>query len=227
MDDRTKWVLVGGLFCLWIVLLAIRLTTESEPQRAPLKFKTGQRVARAATSDTTGVPKVVRPPQMKPLDPPVLQHPNIFAPLGAEPDAPAVQPRVAKATTTPWRPKAVVTKEMFGPERPLVAVSPPPPPPGPSPDELAVQQARQRLEQAAQQARQRLAQYRFLGYLTEGGEHRAFLGKGRELYIVRTGEMVEGRIRVSAIDASSVKLTDGDTGVGTTLPLVKESGGPS
>ena len=90
--------------------------------------------------------------------------------------------------------------------------------------ELAAQQSRQQKELAAQQSRQLLAKYRFLGYLTQGGEPRAFLGKGNELYIVRTGETVEGRIQVKGIDATSVKLLDATTSLETTLPLTKESG---
>jgi hypothetical protein len=178
MNDRSKWAVVGALFCIWIGLLAVRLLTEPEPQRAPLKFKSGPRVTRATTMDTTGIPKIVRPHQTKPLEPPLLHHTNIFSPLEMQLDALMAQPRVAKAVKGPWHPKAVVTKELFGPERPPVVTVAPPAPAGPSPEELALQQARQQLEQAAAQARQRLAQYRFLGYLTEGGEHRAFLGKG-------------------------------------------------
>ena len=93
--------------------------------------------------------------------------------------------------------------------------------------EQAEQQARQQKEQAAQQARQQMAQYRFLGYLTQQGEHRAFLGKGQALFIVRLGETVEGKIQVAAIDASAVKLRETTTNVETTLPLTKTIGGPS
>ncbi len=93
--------------------------------------------------------------------------------------------------------------------------------------EQAEQQARQQKEQAAQQARQQMAQYRFLGYLTQDGEHRAFLGKGQSLFIVRIGDTVEGTIQVAAIDPSAVKLREVVTNVETTLPLTKSGGGPS
>jgi hypothetical protein len=228
MSDRGKWLLLGGLVAVWVVLVVMRLLTAPEPRHVALTFKSGHVARPDRTADLTGLPKVVRPKQTKPAEPPAARPINIFAPLGVEREAD--KPKVAGArgrgrTASPG-PQASATGEMFGPE-------PPPPPvtlpsvPSLSPEELAAQQARQQKELAAQQARQRLGQYRFLGYLTEGGEQRAFLGKGKELYIVRTGETVEGKIRVIGIDASSVQLTDADTGVGTTLPLVKEGGGPS
>jgi hypothetical protein len=223
-DDRRKWVMLAGLFCIWLVVIAIRFVTTPEPHRVPLKFQSGQTVSRAGANEmaASGVPKVVRPQKPTLVEGPLKRPTNIFAPLGSDSDR--EKPRMAKTRGGSKAAKAVVTGQVFGPERPPTVV---PPPPMPSPEELAAQQARQQKELAAQQARQRLAQYRFLGYLSESGEHKAFIGKGRELYIVRTGEMVEGRIRVNAIDPTSVMLTDGDTGVGTTLPLVKESAGPS
>jgi hypothetical protein len=64
-------------------------------------------------------------------------------------------------------------------------------------------------------------QYRFLGYLLQDGKSCAFLGKGSELYIVRPGETVDGRLQVTAIDAASVKLLDPSTSQETTLLLAK------
>ncbi|MGH7208133.1 MAG: hypothetical protein ACREIL_01980, partial [Nitrospiraceae bacterium] len=52
---------------------------------------------------------------------------------------------------------------------------------------------------AEQQAAPRSDQYRFLGYLLQNGKSCAFLGKGSELYIVRTGETVDGNLQVTAI----------------------------
>jgi hypothetical protein len=226
MDDRRKWLLLGGLLGVLFILVAFRLISAPEPQRVALKFKSGQTSTATATADTTGVPRIIRPKQTKPVAAPMVQRTNIFSPLGLDRQE---QPRGRLKTikATPARPQAVVTAEMFGPERPAPVVPPPATPPPPSPEETAAQHARQQREAAAQQARQRLGQYRFMGYLTEGGEHRAFLGKGRELYIVRTGETVEGRVRVNSIEPSGVKLTDADTGIGTMLPLAKEAGGPS
>ncbi|MGH7255607.1 MAG: hypothetical protein ACREI3_07495, partial [Nitrospirales bacterium] len=95
---------------------------------------------------------------------------------------------------------------------PPTVVAPPPP----SPEEIA-----------RQQARQQLSQYRYVGYLIQAGESKAFLGKGREIYIVRTGDTVEGRVQVAAIEPTTVKLRDTPTNLETTIPLTKNGGGPS
>ena len=53
------------------------------------------------------------------------------------------------------------------------------------------------------------------------------LAKGREIYIVRTGETLEGRIVVTGVDASGVKLKDPATSQEAILPLKKEGAEPS
>lgn len=70
------------------------------------------------------------------------------------------------------------------------------PPPGPSPAELA-----------AQRARQELNQFRFLGFLTRGGESQAFLTNGQAIYIVKQGEMLEGKVQVHKIEPDTVTLS--------------------
>jgi hypothetical protein len=72
-----------------------------------------------------------------------------------------------------------------------------------------------------------MGQYRFIGFLTQAGENRAFLGKGSNIFIVRSGETLEGKIQVKSIDATAVKLTEQTTQVETSLPLTKTGGGPS
>lgn len=74
---------------------------------------------------------------------------------------------------------------------------------------------------AEQRATPRSDQYRFLGYMLQDGKSCAFLGKGSELYIVRSGETVDGRLQVTAIDAASVKLLDPSTSQEMTLLLAK------
>ena len=74
--------------------------------------------------------------------------------------------------------------------------TPPVAPPGPSAAELA-----------AQRARTALNQYRFLGFLTKGGESQAFLTNGQAIYIVKQGEMVEGRIQVNKIESEMITLS--------------------
>ena len=70
-----------------------------------------------------------------------------------------------------------------------------------------------------------MGQYRFLGYLIRMGDQRAFLSKGRKIYIVRAGEMLDDRIKIQAMDASSVKLSHQGTRMVTTLTLKKEPSG--
>lgn len=95
---------------------------------------------------------------------------------------------------------------------------PPPPPPGPSAAELA-----------GQRARQQLNQFRFLGYLTKGGESQAFLTNGQAIYIVKQGEMLEGRVQVNKIEPETVILSTQvlETGnhVQATIPLRPETNG--
>jgi len=79
------------------------------------------------------------------------------------------------------------------PPHPTIA---PPVPPGPSPSDLA-----------AQRARQQLNQFRFLGYLTKGGESQAFLTNGQAIYIVKQGEMLEGQIQVNKIEPETIILS--------------------
>lgn len=101
------------------------------------------------------------------------------------------------------------------PSRPSMTPSAPPPP-GPSPAELA-----------AQRARQQLNQYRFLGYLTKGGESQAFLTNGQAIYIVKQGEMLEGQVQVHKIDPETIVLSTQvwETGnqVQATIPLTPET----
>jgi len=123
---------------------------------------------------------------------------NIFAPLGA-------------------RNTVVVKKNIPVPPSPTPNITPPPPAsPAPSPGDLA-----------AQRARQQLNQFRFLGYLTKGGESQAFLTNGQAIYIVKQGEMLEGQVQVNKIDPDTIILSTHiwETGnqVRATIPLTPET----
>jgi hypothetical protein len=122
---------------------------------------------------------------------------NIFAPLGMQ--HMLAQQETKMASTSP-------------PSK----VTPPPPPPGPSAAELA-----------GQRARQQLNQFRFLGYLTKGGESQAFLTNGQAIYIVKQGEMLEGRVQVNKIEPETVVLSTQvlETGnhVQATIPLTPDT----
>jgi len=113
---------------------------------------------------------------------------------------------------------AVVTKQDIPsptPSRPSVTPMAPTPP-GPSPADLA-----------AQRARQQLNQFRFLGYLTKGGESQAFLTDGQAIYIVKQGEMLEGKVQVNKIEPETIVLSTKvwETGnqVQATIPLTPET----
>jgi hypothetical protein len=207
MTERAKWLPLGGLVLIWGTLLILRVLAAEEPSQVPLKFTSGAGAAKQTAAAASGVPTVVRPPD-SPGEPNSFHTPkNIFAPLD-------VVPVLAKPVAP-------------SPPKPGVQTAPPPViapvPPPPSPIEIAAQQEARQREAAIQQARQRMTQYRFLGYLTEAGAHRAFLAKGSDLYIVTLADTVEAQIQVTSIDQATVKLTDTPTHVETSLPLVKDS----
>lgn len=219
MTNRTQWSLLGGLLLLWAVVIAFRVMTEPEPQRVPLKYVSGQRVVREEAHKETDVPLVVRPTQANAVAVAFTAPKNIFAPLDLRTD----EEKAAAAQA-----RLLATKKKTEQAAAAAAPAPPAPPP-PTPEELAAKEAqrqaelaRQQKEQAIQQARAAMGQYRFLGYLTRDGAPQAFLGKGSEIYIVKTGETVEGKIQVKSIDAAAVKLMEQNTSTETSLPLVKE-----
>ncbi len=208
MTDHRTLGLAVGLGLVWAVLLALRLLDQTEPQRVPLTYKSGMTAAPESTRGDGLFGAIVQPLQGGARQRPFTTPKNIFATL--EDQEQAARRKLALA-----RPKPVVPPKPPDPVPMVAAVPPPPPPPPPpSPEELA-----------RQKARQMMAQYRFLGYLTQGGQQRAFLGKGREIFIVGMGEAVEGGITVAAIDATSVKLREINTNLESTLLLVKEGGG--
>lgn len=215
MTDRTKWGLLAVLVMVWVGILALRVFTREEPERVPLKYKSGQMVSRAAATPASGIPTVAKLSKPREEEIEFRAPKNIFMPIEQQMMA-ANQPAKAR-TRVAKTPKGEVVP---------VAVPVPPPVRQPSPEEMAAQQARQQREMAAQRARQAMAQYRFIGYLMQNGEPRGFLGKGREIYIVRAGETVEAQIHVATIDSSTLKLRDMASNVESALPLTKEGGKP-
>lgn len=129
---------------------------------------------------------------------------NIFAPLGMS--------QVARQETA-RSPTSGIPKTAPPPTPP-----PQPPPPGPSFADLA-----------GQRAREQLNQFRFLGYLTKGGESQAFLTNGQAIYIVKQGEILEGRVQVHKIEPETVVLSTQvmETGshVQATIPLTPDTSG--
>lgn len=127
---------------------------------------------------------------------------NIFAPLGTD-----------LQTAKESRPATQQTARSL-PTGPAI----PPPPSGPSPAELA-----------AQRARQELNRFRFLGFLTKGGESQAFLTNGQAIYIVKQGEMLDGRVQVYKIEPETITLSTkvAETGnhIQASIPLTPERNG--
>jgi hypothetical protein len=203
MTGRTKQLLLAGLLLAWSGLVLMQVLGQQEPKRAPLTHKSGQ-VAAAGSRPASRNGEVRGAPDEGP--PPR----NIFAPLASTSTG---------TTRTPARARP-------GSARPAHA---PAPAPGASSATQAAAPPPSPAELAARQAQQRLATYRFLGYITERGAHRVFLGKGTELFVVGIGEPVESRIRLSAMDATAVTLLDEETHVSLSIPLTSRAstaGGP-
>ena len=106
-------------------------------------------------------------------------------------------------------------------------------PPPPSLEELAQQQealaalaAQQQEQLRRRQLLEQMGQYRYLGYVNQNGVQKAFLGKGREIYILREGETLEGKFQVALIEATTVKLLEHESKLETTLKLKKEESSP-
>jgi hypothetical protein len=218
MTIRTKQLLLAGLGGLWAVLLLVRAMTETEPAQAPLRFTSGQRPGTNIVSSKAVDDLHVKPRHPQGRDLPATPKRNIFVSVEKPQIAAVVKPKaVAPAVAIPVAP----------PVAPVVA-APPPAPPQPSPEELAALAARQRQEQLVRQLREQMAQYRYLGYLRQDGQQRAFLGKGPEIYIIRQGDMLEDKFLVAGIEAHAVTLKEGEYSLEATLELKKDkTGGPS
>ncbi len=202
MTDRQKWLGVGGLVLIWITLFSVIVISAPPPEEVPLKYRSGTVMARstAAAPNEEWTVHSLRAQERQLPDTPKR---NIFLP-----------------SSRPMDPQGKVVARQKRPQ-PLVAVTAPPTPPVPPPptaEELAQQQEALRRQQLQEQ----MAQYRYLGYVDRNGVHQAFLGKGREIYIIREGDTLDGKFQVSLIEATSVKLLDAESKLETTLKLKKE-----
>ena len=206
MTPRTKWMGLSGLIAVWGAMVYVNVITVSPQREVPLKYKSGQ-VATAKQDDGTTEVWEVRSLKPQVRDLPVTPAKNLFTgTMGSRP-----QNAEARNVARKRKPTAIVA------EAPATAPVPTTPPP-PSPEELARQQEALRL----QQLREQMAQYRYLGYVNQNGVQKAFLGKGRELYILHEGETLDGKFQVVLIEATSVKLVDADSKLEQTLKLKKE-----
>jgi len=73
--------------------------------------------------------------------------------------------------------------------------------------------------------REQMGQYRYLGYLSQQGVQKAFVGKGNDIYIIRKGDKLDGKFLVSSIDPTTIKLREPSTSLEASIEL-KKDGGP-
>ncbi|MBX3349023.1 MAG: hypothetical protein KF747_09785 [Nitrospira sp.] len=206
MTPRTKWMGLSGLIAVWVAMVYVNVLTVPPQQAVPLKYKSGQVVTAKQDDGSTEVWDV-RSLKLQVQDLPVTPTKNLFAGTTVS------HPQNTEARNAARKKKSSTIVA----ETPATAPAPTTPPPL-SPEELASQQEALRL----QQLREQMAQYRYLGYVNQNGVQKAFLGKGREIYILKEGEMLDGTFQVVLIEATSVKLLDADSKLEQTLKLKKE-----
>jgi hypothetical protein len=211
MSTPLQRYLLLGLGGAWCVLILMRILTAEAPQEVPLTFVSGKPATK--TRAITGAPD---PWQVKRVTTQAREMPegpkkNIFAPLGES-------TAVGATTAVAAHAKRAMTPV---PPPPPVVVSMPPTPPGPTPEELAEQAARQQEELKLKQVREQMGQYRYLGYLSQQGVQKAFVGKGKDIYIIRKGDTLDGKFLATSIDPTTVKLQEPTTSLETSLDLMK------
>lgn len=215
--QRTVLIVLGGV---WVLLLAWRFMPGDPPQEVPLTFVSGQSTAKK----TSGAPDpwLVKPAAMQAKAMSETPQKNIFAPLGES--TVVGDGEVGVSTVVAKRSKRMSP----APPPPVVVAEIPPAPPGPTPEELAEQAAKQQEELRRKQVQEQMGQYRYLGYLTQQGVQKAFVGKGKDLYIIRQGDKLDGKFLVASINATTVKLKEPVTSLEASLDLKKETEqGPS
>jgi len=207
MTNQRKIQVLIGLGALWAVTLVIQAM--ESPDQPIITIEPPSGAMPSAAARLKELQKLGEPLQQA-RQTIALSHPrNIFHALGVN----ASQKKPARSIHPSHRKKTASFPSHAPPPSRI-----PPPPPGPSPIQLATQQARQQLQH-----------YRFLGYLKKAGESQAFLTNGQAIYIVKQGEIVDGRITVARIAPTTVTLSmqvfpTGDV-VETTILLSKETKG--
>lgn len=211
MPTRTKWFALGVLILLWMGLLYVKVIDVPPPLEVPLMYQSGQTVASSAPTNAAEAWEV-KSLKTQARELPATPTRNIFTAAGI---AGASGHRGTRAVQhkTPSRPSATA---------PAV-------PPPPTPEErarqqeaLAAQAAQQQEQLRRQQLQEQMGQYRYLGYVNQNGVQKAFLGKGREIYIIRQGDTLDGKFQVALIEATIVKLLDAESKLEQTLKLKKE-----
>ena len=209
MSSSLQRYLLLGLGGAWCVLILMRILTAEAPQEVPLTFVSGKPAAKARAAAGAPDPWKVKRVSTQAREIPAGPKKNIFAPLG--------ESMIVGATT-------IVTKRATPAQLPpVVAVFAPTAPPGPTPEEWAEQAARQREALKLNQLREQMGQYRYLGFLSQQGVQKAFVGKGKSIYIIREGDKLDGKFLVASIDPATVKLREPTTSLETSIELKKDS----
>jgi hypothetical protein len=223
MNPSLQRYLLLGLGGAWCVVMLMRILTAEAPQEVPLQFVSGKPVAK--TRAAVGIPDLwqVKRVSTQARDMPEGPKKNIFAPLG---ESMAVGATTVTAKHT--KHTVVVVPLPLPAPPPQVVVAVPPAPPGPTPEELAEQAARQQEELNLRQVREQMGQYRYLGYLSQHGVQKAFVGKGKDIYIIRKGDKLDGKFLVASVDPTIVKLKEPTTSLEASIELKKDGDlGPS
>jgi len=219
MNASLQRYLLLGLGTVWCVLILMRILTAEAPQEVPLTFVSGKPAAKNRSAVGAPDPWQVKRVSMQAREMPEGPKKNIFAPLGESTVVGAttvVATRAKRATPAP------------APPPPVVAAIAPAAPPEPTPEELAELAAWQQKELKLVQVREQMGQYRYLGYLNQQGLQKAFVGKGKDIYIIRKGDTLDGKFLVASIDPTTVKLREPTTSLETSIELQKDSAlGPS
>ena len=230
MTQRAKWLGAGGLVVLWLALVYVYFIDVPPPQEVPLKFKSGQAAVGLIQKGLAESWDVKSLHAQVSRELPATPKKNIFMaaslPVSSE----------AQAKVIALRKK----QQALAAAASIVSAAPPSPPPAPpaplppSPEELARRQeelavlsARQQEELRRKQLQAQMAEYRYLGYVNQNGVQKAFLGKGREIYIIRQGDTLDGKFLVAVIEASTVKIRTADATLETIITLKKDEAGTS
>jgi hypothetical protein len=209
MNASLQRYLLLGLGSVWCVLILMRFLTAEAPEEVPLTFVSGKTAAKTRPAIAAPDPWQVKRVTIQAREMSEGPKKNIFAPLGA---STVVGAPIIGATRA---------NRLAPPPEVVVAVVPDAPP-GPTPEELAEQVVRQQEGLKLKQVREQMGQFRYLGYLSQQGVHKAFIGKGKDIYILRTGDTLDGKFLVASIDPTSVKLKEPTTSLETSLDLTKE-----
>lgn len=224
MRTHRNILILGGLLLILLTLIVHQFMTNSAPQEVPLAFRSGQPVDQSRAKKPQDSGMVLKPMRRTAQDSPPIPQKNLFAALDSVATASrrtgsSVKQSVKTgAPPLPGAPPPVPAV----PSTPSPIMSPSPPPL--SPKQLAAQQQRAQEEAHKQEVRHRLAQFRSLGFLTEKGEQRAFLGRGKEIFIIREGDTLEESVRVMGITKTEVILRETTTNIETRLTLGKPAG---